>query len=317
MAVLSDKGAHCALPGCKQFDLLPFRCESCSDLFCLEHFRHDAHCCSKAPDASHTSLNRIEQTSHISVTAPKQKKERCPVLGCRTALTLSGSVVCPRCRLRVCLHHRYEDAHHCKMPSSYCPKTTMRQIPRLISTSVSRAKRRTDMKAAVHPATKRCENVTRSIGNSRGSSALVAQRLVRSAAASSKASSDVSRIDKSMPSTIRFPAVQKKAVSSTDRNPKSQMRSVATRHSNTNAFSNSKNKDSKETMSSESLDVECTKRSKRVDVATPSLWLCSMCTLRNYGEALKCNACDGARPKAVAWNKSLCGSSSVIDLDGD
>merc|ERR1712003_17627 len=43
-----------------------------------------------------------------------KKRMKCPVKGCKAKLTQSGSVECGVCQQRVCLKHRFEDAHPCK-----------------------------------------------------------------------------------------------------------------------------------------------------------------------------------------------------------
>ena len=45
MALYSDVGASCSLKDCKQHDFLPFKCESCSGTFCLEHRTSESHNC--------------------------------------------------------------------------------------------------------------------------------------------------------------------------------------------------------------------------------------------------------------------------------
>lgn len=49
---------------------------------------------------------------HSQAVCPRKAAELhvCPAEGCSKRLTASGSVVCPGCRRRVCLKHRYEDS---------------------------------------------------------------------------------------------------------------------------------------------------------------------------------------------------------------
>lgn len=136
MAVLSDKGTHCALPECSQLDFLPFRCDRCGKSFCLEHFRYSAHQCPNAVGLDNhvlvcplcrrsVPLQADEDPNrrwdlHVSTDCPypngrpsEKRQARCPVSGCKELLTASSSLVCQRCKKRVCLKHRYEDAHEC------------------------------------------------------------------------------------------------------------------------------------------------------------------------------------------------------------
>jgi len=39
------KGDHCAVSTCKQFDFLPFKCDSCGKTYCLDHRGQSAHNC--------------------------------------------------------------------------------------------------------------------------------------------------------------------------------------------------------------------------------------------------------------------------------
>jgi len=136
MAVLSDCGAHCALVGCSQLDFLPFKCDMCEASFCLEHFRYAAHECPKAAgldnrvlvcpfcrrsvpllagqDPNHCwHLHSVSNCPYPNGEAPARRQARCPVAGCKQVLALASSLVCARCDTRVCLKHRYEDAHTC------------------------------------------------------------------------------------------------------------------------------------------------------------------------------------------------------------
>jgi hypothetical protein len=129
MAEFSDLGARCTLEECKQHDFLPFTCERCFKAFCLNHRTPDSHNCSVAvyegnviicPKCSH-AMKASMQTDTQSLlvahlrTSCKQARDTplCPVLGCGKKLTETGSIVCPSCRKRVCLSHRYTDCHLC------------------------------------------------------------------------------------------------------------------------------------------------------------------------------------------------------------
>ncbi|KAG1327026.1 zinc finger AN1 domain-containing stress-associated protein 12 [Cocos nucifera] len=43
-----DLGAHCDHENCNQLDFLPFTCDGCQKVFCLEHRTYKAHGCPKA-----------------------------------------------------------------------------------------------------------------------------------------------------------------------------------------------------------------------------------------------------------------------------
>lgn len=136
MAVLSDTGAHCSIPECRQRDFLPFTCDQCSQVFCLDHFRYASHGCPSAGGRDNRVLvcplcekgvrlvpeedPNLTWDRHVREgcvpTARAQgaaKKAKCPVPGCKELLTSSGSVCCGRCGLRTCLRHRFEEDHSC------------------------------------------------------------------------------------------------------------------------------------------------------------------------------------------------------------
>merc|ERR1712014_443518 len=66
----------------------------------------------------HTAMEKHMATQGCADAAAAnaaKKKSKCPVKGCKAKLTQSGSVECGTCRQRVCLKHRFEDAHPCKV----------------------------------------------------------------------------------------------------------------------------------------------------------------------------------------------------------
>ena len=129
MAHFADLGAHCSLVTCKQKDFLPFTCELCSRIFCLDHRTYESHNCPhnraetvaiicprcqkslRVPPGEDSSM--VFERHSRTECKPAQRIELCPVPSCNKKLTQSGSVVCSKCRCRVCLAHRYEDAHPC------------------------------------------------------------------------------------------------------------------------------------------------------------------------------------------------------------
>lgn len=147
MTHFSEHGQHCSLPYCNQKDFLPFTCDLCSKVLCREHLRYEDHecphqkrkdrrvllcpCCEKPihinPDENSdlTLAKHMESEECTQMTMAKDIQPtgppRCPVTGCKAKLTASGSVTCDTCRQRVCLKHRFEDAHTCKQPRGGAP----------------------------------------------------------------------------------------------------------------------------------------------------------------------------------------------------
>ena len=129
MAQFSDLGAICHLQDCKQRDFLPFQCDRCHHSFCVAHRTPDSHNCSVSTNERnvlicskcHSTIRLSSNDDPATAMAFHQKRSckpvadtpNCPVPGCDKKLTEGGSIVCPRCKRRVCLSHRYEDSHNC------------------------------------------------------------------------------------------------------------------------------------------------------------------------------------------------------------
>ncbi|CAI5702163.1 hypothetical protein KXD40_000525 [Peronospora effusa] len=135
-----DIGAHCSVPACHQQDFLPFTCDCCKDVFCLEHRRYDSHQCPKAGShdrrvvqcpvckqmirwTAEQDVNAVwEQHVRIGQCTPeklkqqqlKQSKKRCAAEGCREVLHPSNQFHCSNCNQDVCLKHRFETDHTCE-----------------------------------------------------------------------------------------------------------------------------------------------------------------------------------------------------------
>lgn len=55
-ADLLSLGSHCQHPDCSLLDFLPFTCDACGDVYCLDHRSYKAHSCSKAAGKESTAL---------------------------------------------------------------------------------------------------------------------------------------------------------------------------------------------------------------------------------------------------------------------
>ncbi|RHY35214.1 hypothetical protein DYB32_000283 [Aphanomyces invadans] len=149
-----DIGEHCSKPGCNQKDFLPFACDCCSGVFCLEHRTYSAHSCPNAGSKDCRAITcplcraTIPLTNDQDVNAvfdlhtragncnpdqyneKKRAKVRCGAEGCRDVLTASNTVQCTTCRKKVCLRHRFESDHQCKRQShvpSFRPNSSSRE----------------------------------------------------------------------------------------------------------------------------------------------------------------------------------------------
>ncbi|KAJ7972221.1 Zinc finger AN1 and C2H2 domain-containing stress-associated protein [Quillaja saponaria] len=133
-----DLGKHCTVEDCKQIDFLPFTCDRCNQVFCLEHRSYIKHHCSKADRkdvtvvicplcAKGVRLNpdedpNISWENHVNTECDPSnyekvtKKKKCPVPGCRDLLTFSNKIKCRDCMVDHCLKHRFGPDHKCPGP---------------------------------------------------------------------------------------------------------------------------------------------------------------------------------------------------------
>ncbi|KAL6097711.1 zfand1 [Pungitius sinensis] len=96
-----DIGKHCQIDSCCQKDFLPFVCELCSGVFCLEHRSRDAHSCSEEP-VKRASQNAVGGSTSFPCSFQDCKgKELLPV-------------ICSQCGKHFCLAHRHQDDHKCE-----------------------------------------------------------------------------------------------------------------------------------------------------------------------------------------------------------
>eukprot|EP00904_Undaria_pinnatifida_P001392 jgi/Undpi1/11253/HiC_scaffold_30.g13551.m1 len=133
-----DLGKHCSAENCGQQDFLPFKCDACSGIFCLDHRTHIGHSCSNAafndkrvlecskcnkvlrrpPGVAHHHLleRHIASGCVEGVRKNKPNKLRCFVKGCRGSEFVKVS--CKNCRENFCFRHRHEDDHNCQVAAT-------------------------------------------------------------------------------------------------------------------------------------------------------------------------------------------------------
>ncbi|GLI62497.1 hypothetical protein VaNZ11_005129, partial [Volvox africanus] len=130
-----DVGDHCTVEHCRQLDFLPFKCDGCNRIFCLEHRSYVAHSCPNAcakeatvivcpicaksvhlkPGQEPNEAFDVHQRTDCDPTNYDKvhKKPRCPVGGCKEKLTTINAYRCKHCSQRVCLRHRDPGDHKC------------------------------------------------------------------------------------------------------------------------------------------------------------------------------------------------------------
>ncbi|XP_008055661.1 AN1-type zinc finger protein 1 isoform X2 [Carlito syrichta] len=95
-----DIGRHCQVEHCRQRDFLPFVCDGCSGVFCLEHRSRESHGCPEV-----TVINEKLKTD-------KHKSYPCSFKDCAERELVA--VICPYCEKNFCLRHRHQSNHECK-----------------------------------------------------------------------------------------------------------------------------------------------------------------------------------------------------------
>ncbi|XP_072307470.1 AN1-type zinc finger protein 1 [Eucyclogobius newberryi] len=95
-----DIGKHCQVETCSLKDFLPFVCEFCSGVYCLEHRNRHSHTCKEESMKSET-LPSKGSTSYPCSFHECSGKELLPV-------------ICPQCQKHFCLIHRHQSDHQCE-----------------------------------------------------------------------------------------------------------------------------------------------------------------------------------------------------------
>lgn len=135
-------GSHCSTPDCQQIDFLPFTCDCCGEVFCLQHRTYQSHSCPKAgarqtstivcpicakavvltaADDPNVVFERHQQQGCDPANYAKvHQRPKCPAKGCREKLGAINTYKCKECGKQVCLKHRFPEAHQCPGKSGQC-----------------------------------------------------------------------------------------------------------------------------------------------------------------------------------------------------
>lgn len=130
-----DVGNHCAVESCHRQDFLPYTCDRCSKVFCLQHYRANKHDCEVGdaddvqailcPLCNKTIRFRANQNpdklwddhflNECTQEQPSEEdtKRTCTAPGCKTRITPSNHITCSTCHAVVCLPHRRAEDHQC------------------------------------------------------------------------------------------------------------------------------------------------------------------------------------------------------------
>ncbi|CAJ2671444.1 unnamed protein product [Trifolium pratense] len=133
-----DLGKHCSVSDCRQIDFLPFTCDRCNQVYCLEHRSYIKHHCTK-PNKNDVTVvicplcakgvrlipdqdPNIVWDIHVNTDCDPSnyekvtKKKKCPVPRCRETLVFSNTIKCRDCEVDHCLKHRFGPDHKCSGP---------------------------------------------------------------------------------------------------------------------------------------------------------------------------------------------------------
>ncbi|CAL5193461.1 unnamed protein product [Lathyrus oleraceus] len=133
-----DLGKHCTVSDCRLIDFLPFTCDRCNQVYCLEHRSYIKHHCTKPnkqdvtvvicplcaksvrliPDQDPNILweHHVNTDCDPSNYEKVTKKKKCPTQGCRETLVFSNTIKCRDCEVEHCLKHRFGPDHKCPGP---------------------------------------------------------------------------------------------------------------------------------------------------------------------------------------------------------
>ncbi len=128
-------GTHCSVPECQQIDFLPFTCDCCGEVFCLQHRTYQSHSCSKAGSRETSTIvcpicakavkltasddpnavfeRHTRQDCDPANYAKVHQRPKCPAKGCREKLGTVNTYTCKECGVQVCLKHRFPETHQC------------------------------------------------------------------------------------------------------------------------------------------------------------------------------------------------------------
>ncbi|KZP33701.1 hypothetical protein FIBSPDRAFT_721134 [Athelia psychrophila] len=129
-------GQQCAEPLCHLVDFLPFRCQHCTQPFCAEHFKVEAHRCPQYDESKHDRIApscpmcnepvaippgqdpnvRMERhmDTECSVMTGKRQKKSAPVCARgKCGKVLFAPISCSNCKQQFCPAHRFPADHAC------------------------------------------------------------------------------------------------------------------------------------------------------------------------------------------------------------
>lgn len=226
-ADLLSLGSHCEHPDCSLLDFLPFNCDACGHVYCLDHRTYEAHSCSKAAGKESTTLvcplcakavrlipgedpnaafeAHTSKDCDPSNYAKVHRKLKCPVSGCKEKLTSINTYSCKSCSTVVCLKHRFPSDHSCEVRKAAQQKPLASSFRNLLGIgskappAAQTARKNTSWQTPANaPARAGASTATRS-------AAEAAERRTQSSSQASTASTGAPQTATSQPATERCP----------------------------------------------------------------------------------------------------------------
>ncbi|KAL5059342.1 hypothetical protein RYX36_030946 [Vicia faba] len=161
-----DLGKHCTVSDCRLNDFLPFTCDRCNQVYCLEHRSYIKHHCTKPnkqdvtvvicplcaksvrliPDKDPNILweHHVNTDCDPSNYEKVTKKKKCPTQGCRETLVFSNTIKCRDCGIEHCLKHRFGPDHKCPGPEKLETSFSFMSLLNLSSASSSKEESKTN-----------------------------------------------------------------------------------------------------------------------------------------------------------------------------
>jgi len=93
-----DLGGRCQYNDCNQLDYLPFECNLCKKILCLNHKSYDQHECT------------VFYKKNDIKPKPKSNTNKCHFCNKKQIFEFK----CSKCNEYICIQHRHLESHNCK-----------------------------------------------------------------------------------------------------------------------------------------------------------------------------------------------------------
>lgn len=108
-----DIGGRCQFENCNQLDYLPFECNLCNKVFCLNHKSYDQHMCME-----------FNKKKIIKTKKTKNNINRCHFCNKKELFDFK----CSKCNKVICIKHRHLESHDCEYLKKKSEKVLKKEI---------------------------------------------------------------------------------------------------------------------------------------------------------------------------------------------